>query len=60
MIANLSGFVDVNFGISWSNGLTIRVGPFIRARRSLVESWRVEGGFNRKISVTSGPFRIRP
>lgn len=54
-----SGFVYVNFDIYGSDGLTIRVGVPIRARLSLVESWKCDAPFNWKIAVPSGAFRVR-
>lgn len=53
-----SGFVYANFDVLGSDGLTIRVGVPMRAKLSLVESWTVEGGFNWKIAIPGGSFRV--
>ncbi|KAF2161490.1 hypothetical protein M409DRAFT_69820 [Zasmidium cellare ATCC 36951] len=54
-----SGFLYVNFDVLGSDGLTIRVGVPMRASLSLVHSWVVESGFNWKIAIPSGSFRVK-
>ncbi|KAK4505429.1 hypothetical protein PRZ48_003392 [Zasmidium cellare] len=54
-----SGFLYLNFDVLGSDGLTIRVGVPMRASLNLVDSWIVEAGFNWKIAMPSGSFRVK-
>lgn len=54
-----SGFLYVNFDILSSDGLTIRVGVPMRASLRLVDGWVVDAGFNWKIAIPSGSFRVK-
>lgn len=56
--ADSNGFIYINFDVLGSDGLTIRVGVPMRARLSLVESWTLGAGFNWKIAIPSGSFRV--